>query len=85
MKKYAYLDKAGILHIVEERATAAKYSGNGKVVETEVPADHGYPLGMYRNRVQEIIVYSEEYMTITGGGAKIPVIPELAALYEECK
>lgn len=85
MKKYAYLDKAGIMHIVEERATAAKYSANGKVVETDLPANGGYPMGMFRGRIHEIIVYDEETMKIEARGVKIPVIPELAALYEECK
>ena len=84
MKKtmYAYLDKGGILHISNSYDTAKNYSKNGKVIETTVPAEHGYPI---REDGEGVIVYSETEMKITADGACIEVIPELAALYTACK
>lgn len=85
MKNFAYLDKAGILHVVEGKETAEKYSMNGKVIETEITAKGGYPTAMYRDHMEEIIVYDEETMKVEARGMKIEVIPELAELYAACK
>lgn len=83
--KYAYLDKAGILHITEKEETAKKYSVTGKVVATEVEAAHGYPLA----DGEEIIVYGPTEMKIDAKGSAIEdaeaKYPELAALYRECE
>lgn len=38
---YAYLDKYKMLHVVDDKATADKYT-SGKVVETSLPNDGGY-------------------------------------------
>ena len=43
--KYAYLDKGAILHISESEETAKQYAKySGKVVPTEIEAEHGYPV-----------------------------------------
>ena len=82
--KYAYLDKAGILHITEKEETAKKFSKTGKVVATEVEADHGYPLA----DGEEIIVYSPTEMKWEAKGPAIEEAeakyPALAALYRQC-
>lgn len=85
MKKFAYLDKAGILHVVKDKETAEKYCAGGKVVETEVEAKGGYPMAMYRGHLEEIIVYDEETMKVDARSLKIEAIPELAELYKACR
>ena len=80
MKHYAYLDKYGIMHLVDKRDTALDYAPNGKVKETEWPAEYGYPL--YEGKA--LIVYAPDDMR---RGAKekpiMPPVPELAILYKE--
>ena len=82
--KYAYLDKGNILHISKSEETAKKFSKTGKVVETEYPASHGYPLADDK----EIIVYSPTEMKWEAKGEAIEEAetkyPALAALYREC-
>lgn len=80
-KKYAYLDKGGILHVSASYDTAKQYSKNGVVVETEVKAEHGYPIA----GGQQIIVYNEETMKVHADGDKLEPIPVLAALYSQCR
>ena len=80
MKHYANLDKYGIMHLVDKRDTALDYAPNGKVKETEWPAEYGYPL--YEGKA--LIVYAPDDMR---RGAKekpiMPPVPELAILYKE--
>lgn len=40
---WAYLDKAGILHLVPHLSMALPYTA-GEVVETDIPAQYGFPL-----------------------------------------
>ena len=56
MKKFAYLDKAYILHITKHEATAKSHSVNGKVVTTNFPAKGGYPINEKENAY---VLYSE--------------------------
>lgn len=63
-KYFGYLDKGDILHIVKDKNTAKEHSKNGKVVETEVYAEHGYPV--VENKT--IIVYTETYLWIEDKG-----------------
>ena len=81
---FAYIDKGGVLHVVEKRKTAEEYATK-KVVETEVPFAHGYPL----HEGQDVTMYSLTEAYIGGNaksGAKVDVeeIPEIAALYRAC-
>ena len=62
-KNYAYIDKGGILHVVESRKTAEQYT-TGKVVETEVPCEHGYPL----HGGKDVTMYSLDTAYIGGNG-----------------
>ena len=80
-RKFAYLDKGGILHVSGSYDTAKNYSANGVVVETTVKAEHGYPVV----NGEQIIVYNEETMKITADGDKLEPIPVLAMLYSQCK
>ena len=80
-KKYAYLDKGGILHVSGSFDTAKNYSANGVVVETTVKAEHGYPIV----NGEQIIVYDEETMKITADGATLKPISALAELYSQCR
>ena len=83
--KYAYLDNGNILHISKSEETAKKFSKTGKVVATDYPAEHGYPLADEK----EIIVYSPTEMKWEAEGEAIEEAetkyPALAALYEKCK
>ena len=83
---YAYIDKAGILHVVAERKTAEEYAA-GKVVETNLPFSGGYPL----HGSKDVTMYSED-LAYLGGNARsgrkvVPEedIPEILALYKSCK
>ena len=81
---YAYIDKGGILHVVESRKTAEEYA-TGKVVETEVPCEHGYPL----HEGKDVTMYDLETAYIGGNalsGARVKMteIPEIVALYKAC-
>lgn len=85
-KNYAYIDKGGILHVVESRKTAEEYT-TGKVVETEVPCAHGYPL----HEGKDVTMYSLDTAYIGGNAllgsgrrAKMTDIPEIVALYKAC-
>lgn len=81
MKKFAYIDRDGIMHVVKEEKTAKQYSGNKKVIETDIEAENGYPVV----NGKAVIVYSEECMKHTAKGKQIKVIPELAELYKKCR
>lgn len=84
MKKFMYIDKTGILHIVSSKEGAEKNSANGKVIETEYPAEGGYPVAEVNGIKEEVIVYDEEHMKVSARGKYIDVIPELAELYRQC-
>ena len=82
MKKFAYIDKAGIMHITKDMQTAISYAQKGTtVIETEIEAKGGYPVV----GKEEIIVYGPEKMKLDAQGARIPVIPVLAELYKQCE
>lgn len=83
MTKFAYLDKAGILHITGNKKTAKEYCGRGKVVETEHPAGGGYP----EVGGEEIIAYSETRMKLDAKDELLDVskYPSVAELYRKCR
>lgn len=84
MKKFAYLDKGGVLHITANEEIARKYSRNGIVVETEHPARGGYPVVAD----EEILVYDETTMKLDGGSPDTldsELYPQLAELYRQCR
>ena len=77
MKKFAYLDYAGILHITKYEKTAKSHAKNGKYVATAVHAKGGYPVN---EKDMPYILYSE---TEEKHGYEIPA--ELATLYAQVK
>ena len=81
MKKFAYLDKVGIMHIVEKMETAVEFCKKGKVVATEIKSAHGFPLD---KEGRGVIVYGPEEMKLEADEKNITPIPELAALYKQC-
>ena len=82
MKKFAYIDKGGIMHVVAKLDTAKEYKAlKTHVIETEIEAAHGYPVV----NGKAVIVYSEECMKHTAKGKQIEIIPELAELYKKCR
>lgn len=80
MKRFAYVTEKGIMHVVNERKTAEQYSANGKVVETVIEAENGYPVV----KGKQVIVYGESCMKLDAKGKLIEPIPELADLYKQC-
>lgn len=60
MKKFAYVTEKGIMHVVNERKTAEQYSANGKVVESEIEVENGYPVA----KGKQVIVYGEGCMKL---------------------
>lgn len=53
---FAYLDKYGILHIVDKKVTAEEFAASA-VVETSIPNKGGYPITDEGNH---IIVYTKD-------------------------
>lgn len=80
MKKFAYLDKVGIMHIVEKMETAVEFCKKGKVVATEIKSAHGFPLD---KEGRGVIVYGPEEMKLEADEKNITPIPEFAALYKQ--
>ena len=81
MKKYAYIDKVGIMHLVDTREVAEDFKKRGKVVETEIKAKNGFPID---ETGEGVIVYGENEMKYEAKGADIVPIPALAELYKKC-
>ena len=82
MKKFAYIDKGGIMHVVAKLDTAKEYKAlKTHVIETEIEAAHGYPVV----NGKQVIVYDEETMKYDAKGKKIEPVAELAELYKKCR
>lgn len=90
---YAFITKAKILKVIDEDIEAAKkYSSNGKVVETAIECEGGYPVITYNNKRQTVVVYSLDFAVVsnkstkTKNGTKIDLrlYPEIYKLYEQC-
>ena len=88
MKKYAYIDRQGIMRIVSKEETAKQYSRNGKVITTELPDKNGTP-ALY-NKVlkstEEVWVFGIgkaywEPREKAGEEIKLKDYPELMQLY----
>lgn len=82
MKKgYAYIDKGGIMHVVEGIQTAIDYAKKEtEVIVFEGDYNGGYPVV----NGEMIIVYSPEEMKVDAHGDKISVVPALAEVYKKC-
>ena len=81
---FAYVDKAGILHVVAQRETAEEYAAKA-VVETDLGYHGGFPLC----GGQEVVMYSLKEAYANGNmrnGRKLKVedIPQLVELYRSC-
>lgn len=64
---FGYLDKSGILHVVEAKSTATEYAKfNGKIVETTLGDGHG----MLFENGKKIYVYAKEGKFYEGGNAE---------------
>ena len=90
---YAYITNANILKVTDEDVEAAKkYSKNGKVVETTIECEGGYPVITYDNKRQTVVVYSLEKAVIGNGsdktedgkGINLKLYPEIYELYKAC-
>ena len=78
---YAYLDKYGILHVVDNEETAKTYAKNGKYVKTDIPNKGGYPC-----KLEEVVVYSQSEAYVDGNrgdGKKIKLPKDIEALYKQ--
>ena len=90
---YAYITPAGILKILDkDKEAAKKYSKNGKVVETTIECEGGYPVITYDNKRQTVVVYGLDKAVIGNGKnvkkedgdkIKLELYPELYNLYKE--
>ena len=88
MRKYAYIDKGGVLHITEKQINARKYSKNDRYVITEIESKHGYPVVKKGKNTTEIVVYSLEEAYINGNrtdGVKVDLYnyPVIKEIYEQ--
>ena len=80
---YAYLDKYGIMHVVDNLQTAREYSGSGNVVTTEIANSSGYP----EVDGKHVIVYATD-KKFKVNGVEYPLIelkkyPDVWALLEQ--
>lgn len=57
MKKYAYIDNGGTLHITKYEEYAKRCSANGKYAETNIEAKGGFP---YNEYIGYIVYYGGE-------------------------
>ena len=90
---YAYITPAGILKILDkDKEAAKKYSKNGKVVETTIECEGGYPVITYDNKRQTVVVYGldkavigngKNVKTEDGDKIKLELYPEFYNLYKE--
>ncbi|MBS4959621.1 MAG: hypothetical protein KHZ62_02200 [Clostridiales bacterium] len=93
MKKFAYIDKGGILHILDSKkgeVFAKEYSFNGKVAETDMRTSlSDYPLVTINGKDTELVCYKDgsKYMNGNmGNGVKAEgTFPEIDALMEKLK
>lgn len=86
MRKYAYIDNGGVLHIVEKQIDARKYSKDDRYAITEMESNHGYPVVKKGRTTTEIVVYSLEEAYINGNrtdGTKVEIdnYPDVKDLY----
>ena len=82
MKKFAYINKGDIMHVVAKLDTAREFKALGTtIVETDIKAEHGYPVV----NGKQVIVYDEETMKHDAKGKKIEPVAELAELYKKCR
>ena len=85
---YAYLTKAGIMHIAE-KSSAENSKEQGVIVPTDIPNSGGYPTAIYKGKEEQIIVYSEDEMKIDATDNEIKdsqvLYPHLVELYRKCK
>ena len=81
MRKFAYLDKAGIMHVVKERETAEEFCKMGTIVETDIKAANGFPTD---DENEGVIVYASECMKHEADKSFIEPIKELTELYKKC-
>lgn len=57
---YGYMSNSGVLHVVADRKSAKENSRNGKIVETSIPNEGGYPIVSVGNGdTSSLIVYLE--------------------------
>ena len=90
---YAYITPAGILKILDkDKEAAKKYSKNGKVVETTIECEGGYPVITNDNKRQTVVVYGldnavvgngKNVKTVEGDKVKLELYTELYNLYKE--
>jgi hypothetical protein len=79
---FAYLDKYSVLHVVENMQIAVNAT-SGKVVETSIEHEGGYPVVD-----GEVVIYEEGKAFINGNiksGKEIPVPGKIAELVESLK
>lgn len=91
MKGYAYLDRYGILHIVNGVNTPPT---DAKVVGTELKRDGGFPVVRAGKKLKKVYMYSLDEAYVGGnrnsyeaGSAKrldFEEHPEILKLYKEC-
>jgi hypothetical protein len=83
---YAYQDKYGILHVVDDEKIA-KESAGGRVVQTDIPHAGGYPQVPNGDEMDSLIVYSYGSAYVGGNeknGRKVSLssYPAVQALYQ---
>lgn len=69
-KGYAYLDKYGVLHVVEERKTAEKVAAS-EIEEVDIPYVCGYPWTLI-NDEREVLVIETDNGIYEKNGDPIP-------------
>lgn len=88
---YGYMSNGGVLHIVADRKTAEENSRNGKIIETSIPNEGGYPVVSVGNgKTSSLIVYLEGDAFIhgnskTGNAVSLSNYPDVHELFNAVK
>lgn len=78
-KDYGYVDKYGVVHVVDAESVA-NANAAGIVVETDIKGVHGYPQIPTVDGPVDVVAYVNEQEIYTGGNRKDGVLTPLADL-----
>ena len=82
-KNYEYLTAAGIMHATDNRISGETQSGNGRIIEVDIPCVNGYPYSAKGDT--DVRVEGKDEVWDRFGRVDHPYqkYPEIMALYDE--
>ncbi len=82
-KNYVYVTPAGIMHATDNRVSGENQSGNGRIIEVDIPCVNGYPYSAKGDT--DVRVEGKDEVWDRFGRVDHPYqkYPEIMALYDE--